>query len=109
VLRVKDRKSLARLATFDSAQAFLLDTYAGDKYGGTGETFDWRLVAGAKEFGKPVILSGGLDPNNVAEAIRLVMPYAVDISSGVESEPGKKDYSKMKEFIDNVRSVDAAS
>lgn len=109
VLRVKDHKSLARLTTFDSAHAFLLDTYVGDKYGGTGLTFNWELAAKAKEFGKPVILSGGLSPDNVEEAIRTARPYAVDVSSGVESEPGRKDYSKMKEFIDNVRSVDAAS
>lgn len=64
---------------------------------------DWELAIEAKKYGRPVILAGGLTPENVSEAIKRVMPYAVDVSSGVESSPGKKDYEKMKRFIDAAR------
>lgn len=78
---------------------FLLDTPCVS-HGGSGKTFDWSLaVEFKKETPKPVILSGGLTPENVAQAIETVQPYAVDVSSGVESSPGKKDHSKLKEFI----------
>ena len=77
--------------------------------GGTGHTFDWELAVLAKSVGKPLVLSGGLTPDNVAEAVRTVRPYAVDVASGVESSPGKKDHKKMKEFIDNVREADATA
>jgi phosphoribosylanthranilate isomerase len=79
--------------------AFLLDT-PSPEHGGTGRTFDWDLaVAFKKRTAKPVILSGGLNPENVAEAIRMVQPYAVDVSSGVESAPGRKDHAKLRDFI----------
>jgi phosphoribosylanthranilate isomerase len=90
-------------ASFDemklfNADAFLLDTYRNGKFGGTGETFDWDLARRAKQFGD-VILAGGLTPDNVADAVRLVKPYGVDVSSGVELRPGIKDHKKIKEFI----------
>jgi phosphoribosylanthranilate isomerase len=106
---VKNEKSLEWLKKWERGAAYVLDTYAKGKKGGTGTTFDWSLALKAKEFGKPVILAGGLTPENVTEAIRIVRPYAVDVSSGVESFRGKKDHVKMKEFIDNVRAADAAS
>ncbi|PAW80170.1 MAG: hypothetical protein B9S32_01715 [Verrucomicrobia bacterium Tous-C9LFEB] len=82
-----------------NVMAFLLDT-PSTSYGGTGKTFDWKLAVTFKQStAKPLILSGGLTPENVAEAIRTVQPYAVDVSSGVEAEPGKKDHRKVKEFI----------
>ena len=82
-----------------AVSAFLLDTPSKD-HGGTGQSFDWNLaVEFKKRTTKPLILSGGLNPENVAKAIETVQPYAVDVSSGVEASPGKKDYSKLRDFI----------
>lgn len=79
--------------------AFLLDTPSAT-YGGTGKTFDWKLAVDFKpKVHRPLILSGGLTPENVAEAIETVQPYGVDVSSGVELSPGRKDHAKLKEFI----------
>lgn len=83
--------------------AFLLDSYHPEMAGGTGTTFDWELAVAAKMFGPPVILSGGLNPDNVAEAVRLVKPYAIDVASGVESFRGKKDPEKLKNFIEQAQ------
>ena len=81
------------------ASAFLLDTPSAE-HGGTGRTFDWDLAVAFKQrTDRPLILSGGLTPENVAEAIRRVQPYAVDVSSGVESAPGRKDHAKLRDFI----------
>lgn len=85
--------------------AILLDAHVEGKSGGTGQTFDWDLAVQAKTLGKPIILAGGLTPENVAEAVRKVRPYAVDVSSGVESSPGKKDHDKIREFINNARNA----
>jgi phosphoribosylanthranilate isomerase len=84
--------------------AFLLDTPSKD-HGGSGKVFDWDLaVAFKKRTAKPLILSGGLTPENVAEAIKKVHPYAVDVSSGVEASPGKKDHAKLRDFIQICKS-----
>jgi len=109
VARVRDSDSVNKLADHPAAAFYLLDTYRPDRAGGTGQTFDWSLAVAAKSMGKHLILSGGLTPGNVAEAVMAVRPYAVDVSSGVESEPGKKDHQRVKEFISNVREADAAS
>ncbi|MEN6356149.1 MAG: phosphoribosylanthranilate isomerase [Armatimonadota bacterium] len=109
VARVKDESSLGLLVNHTHAVYYLLDTYKKGQVGGTGETFDWELAVRAKSLGKPIILSGGLRPENIAEAIKTVKPYAVDISSGVEICPGKKDHNKIKELIENVRAADNAS
>jgi phosphoribosylanthranilate isomerase len=102
-LRVKDRKSIETMAPYkDCVQAFLLDTYVKGKKGGTGKTFDWSLAKGAKEYG-PVILSGGLTPGTVREAIGVARPHGVDVSSGVETAPGIKDHKKMRSFVEEVR------
>jgi len=82
--------------------AYLLDTYVEGKYGGTGKRFDWNLAVAAKEYGR-VILSGGLTPDNVGEAVRFVQPYAVDVSSGVEAAPGVKDHARVEAFIRAAR------
>ena len=81
---------------------FLLDTEKVGSYGGTGETFDWTKAVEAKRYGR-IILAGGLKPDNIREAIERVGPYAVDTSSGVEAEPGKKDHKKVKDFLARVK------
>ena len=104
VVRVKDESSLSILSDYD-VNAFLLDTYVEGKMGGTGELFDWNLALQAKNYGR-IIVAGGLNPDNVAQAVRYVKPYGVDVSSGVESGPGHKDPDKIRKFIDAVKSVE---
>ena len=82
--------------------AFLLDTFVEGRLGGTGQTFPLEVASSAKAFGR-VIIAGGLTPENVAQVIREVHPYAVDVSSGVESTPGRKDPQKLRDFIACVR------
>ncbi|MSU35960.1 MAG: phosphoribosylanthranilate isomerase [Pedosphaera sp.] len=100
--RVRDAQSLDLMTRYET-DAWLLDSYVPGKRGGTGHTFNWGLAMEAKMLGRPIILSGGLDPVNVTEAIRRVRPYAVDVSSGVESEPGRKDPTRVQAFIQAVR------
>jgi len=88
-------------------QMFLLDSGSGTQFGGTGNVFDWSQAYGANAFGW-VVLAGGLNPENVSEAVSTLHPYAVDVSSGVESKPGRKDYEKMRRFIESVRKIDVA-
>lgn len=88
-----------------SASGFLLDGHALGALGGTGQAFDWKR---APRLGKPTILAGGLDAENVAQAIALVRPYAVDVSSGIETAPGMKDATRMRRFVQAVRAADAA-
>lgn len=101
--RLKDSKDLSKLKDYTNVSAFLLDAYHPKKLGGTGQTFDWQLAIEAKTYGCPIILSGGLTPENVVAAIRLVRPYAVDVASGVESSPGKKEPLLLKLFIEEAK------
>jgi phosphoribosylanthranilate isomerase len=102
-IRVQDRKSIETMAAYrDCVGGFVLDTYVQGQHGGTGKTFDWTLAREAKQYG-PVILSGGLTPEDVKEAIHRVSPYGVDVSSGVESAPGIKDHEKMRRFVAEAR------
>lgn len=91
------------LQPFSRAAAWLLDSFVPE-YGGVGESFDWALVP--RGLPRPLILSGGLDPKNVARAIRAVRPWGVDVSSGVESAKGIKDAGKMAAFVAEVRNAD---
>ena len=100
-IRVKDIQSLKKLSDYP-VSSFLLDTFSEDQYGGTGKVFDWNLAFPAKKYG-PIILAGGLTPNNVRQAIQRIRPYGVDVCSGVESRPGIKDHKKMQAFLKNVK------
>ncbi|MHB1399489.1 MAG: phosphoribosylanthranilate isomerase [Trichloromonadaceae bacterium] len=101
-LRVKDAASLVGHEEFRTS-ALLLDAWVAGAYGGTGESFNWELAAGIA-CQRPVILAGGLTPENVAAAVNAVRPYGVDVSSGVESAPGRKDPAKVAAFIRNAKS-----
>lgn len=105
-IRVQGEHDLEALHTYPQARAFLLDTYVADQPGGTGRTFPWEIAAKAVRQAR-VILSGGLTPDNVALAVTQVRPYAVDVCSGVEASPGRKDYQKVREFIEQARKADA--
>ncbi|MBI5206658.1 MAG: phosphoribosylanthranilate isomerase [Candidatus Firestonebacteria bacterium] len=98
---IKNKESLNPISLY-AASAILLDTYSEKKQGGTGENFNWELVSDL-HLKYYIILAGGLTPLNVDKAISIVNPYAVDVSSGVEKSPGKKDFNKMKEFVEKVR------
>ena len=100
-LRVKDRKDIEGMERY-CASAYLLDTFRPGAMGGTGEVFDWDIAVEAREKGR-IILSGGLNPANITEAIKRVSPYAVDAGSGVEARPGKKDFDRMKSFIEKAK------
>jgi phosphoribosylanthranilate isomerase len=102
--RIAGEKSLGLLPSYQTS-AWLLDSYVPGQLGGTGAKFNWNLAVSAGRLGRPIILAGGLTPENVAEAIRQTRPFAVDVSSGVEFSPGRKDPGKMREFIHAVRTA----
>jgi phosphoribosylanthranilate isomerase len=101
-LRMKEGLNLGeQMTVFANARGVLLDAYRPGIPGGTGETFDWSRIPATLT--QPIILAGGLRPDNVADAVRQVKPYAVDVSGGVESSPGIKDADKMHRFVAQVR------
>ena len=102
--RVRDAESLKALPKF-STDAYLLDAWSPAARGGTGEKFNWNLAIEAQKFGKPIFLAGGLTPENVADAVRIVRPFGVDVASGVERSPGEKDHAKIRAFIAAVRAA----
>ena len=102
-IRVKDASSLEQMTAYQ-VDAFLLDTFDASALGGTGRTFDWTLAIQAARTHR-TILSGGMTPVNVVEALTRVVPYGVDVSSGVETD-GRKDHAKMRDFIRRVREWD---
>ena len=109
-LRLRDRGSLLALAEYQGrggVRGFVLDAFSELSYGGTGQITDWGLAAEVAK-STPILLAGGLTPDNVTEAIHTVRPYGVDVSSGVESAPGKKDHAKMRAFVDAVRVVSSS-
>ena len=104
--RMRDARTLEELRKYQT-DAWLLDAWTPDERGGSGETFNWDLALEAKAAGKPIFLAGGLTPENVADAVRRVNPFGVDVSSGVESSPGQKDHAKVVQFIKAVKAVTA--
>jgi phosphoribosylanthranilate isomerase len=105
-MRVKDAGSIRALGSYE-VDYHLLDAYVPGHRGGTGETFQWELVE-AHDRHVPLVLSGGLDPDNVAAAIAATHPFAVDSASGTEASPGRKDPAKLEAFVEAVRQADAA-
>jgi phosphoribosylanthranilate isomerase len=102
-IRVKEPFRTGALTRYKDAAAFLLDGFDSKQYGGTGKTFDWKVARRAKSYGR-IFLAGGLTPGNVKEAIRTAAPYAVDVCSGVEAKPGKKDGAQIKVLLRAVGS-----
>lgn len=99
--RVKELSDLDSLGTY-RVSAFLIDAYAEGLFGGTGQVFNWDIAIEAKKFGR-IILAGGLTPDNIEKAVKLVRPFAVDVSSGVEMDKGVKDHKKLKLFIERAK------
>jgi len=97
-IRVRDQADVERADAFFT-DAVLLDAFQPDRYGGTGATFDWNVIG---HIGKRVFLAGGINPDNAAAAVELGV-YGIDVCSGIEAEPGKKDHKKMKKLFDNIR------
>lgn len=105
-LSVATADDLTPIADYPAARAILLDTKVTGEYGGTGVTFDWEIARAAHAYQRPLILAGGLTPDNVADALRIVAPAAIDISSGVEIAPGRKDHDRLQQLFAAVRSAD---
>lgn len=97
---------LEAMAKFPAAHGFVLDGHGAGEQGGSGRGFDWTRLP--KNSGRPVLLAGGLSPDNVAQAVRTAHPWGVDVSSGIEAAPGIKDAARMRRFIDAVRMADSA-
>lgn len=102
-IRVKDLTDLEVISGYEAASAILLDTYSPNMIGGTGQKFNWEIAVEAKKFGR-IILAGGLTPENVEEAVKMVRPYGIDVASGVEdAQTGRKDHKKLKLFIERAQ------
>ena len=99
---MKDASSIKDVNNYEDTDFYLFDTYVKGMPGGTGVSFNWDILKN-HSFKKPIFLAGGLTPKNVREAVNKVSPYAVDVASGVEKSPGKKDYGLLKEFINNAK------
>jgi phosphoribosylanthranilate isomerase len=104
-VRIKNEASLSVMDQYNVA-GFLLDTFSNQQYGGTGETFDWSLIN--EQIDTPIILSGGLNPDNILDAIDSVNPAAIDVNSGVEFSPGKKDLQKINLLFENLKNTNTS-
>ncbi|MGC9108768.1 MAG: phosphoribosylanthranilate isomerase [Caldimicrobium sp.] len=100
--RVRDKINFQELEAWKEAKALLLDTYLEGVFGGTGKAFNWELAREAVRKGFRIFLAGGLKPENILEAIEIVKPYGIDLSSGVEEYPGKKDHRKIEELFERL-------
>jgi phosphoribosylanthranilate isomerase len=106
-LRVRDPSVLPAIGSYGgSVRAVLLDAFSRDRHGGTGRTVDWDIALRARGLGIPVILSGGLNPVNIEAAVSKTRPFAVDVNSGVEQGPGKKDPLLLAELMKRIRETD---
>jgi phosphoribosylanthranilate isomerase len=103
-VQVKAGFRVASLARYRASDAILLDGFARGLHGGTGRTLDWKLAHAASRYGQ-IILAGGLTPENIAEAIHVAQPYAVDVASGVEARPGRKDPARLRALFAAVESA----
>ena len=104
--QLKDESSLEQIKPYyGKVRAFLFDTYSNEKRGGTGKAFDWSLAIKGRVQGVPMILSGGLSPSNIEEAVSTVRPYAVDVNSGVEKSPGIKDHNLMEQLMEVITQI----
>ena len=101
-IRLRTEDDLESIKSYHGISAILIDAFVEDTRGGTGKTCDWDLATRAVSLDVPIILAGGLTPENVGEAIQRVRPYGVDVASGVESKPGKKDHERLRAFIDRA-------
>ena len=101
VIKIKDNNSIKEIANYPDASAMLFETYKKGQHGGTGKSFDWSLIDNIKDLDTKFILSGGINIKNVDNAIE-VNPWCLDINSGVESSPGKKDLNLIKEFLNKI-------
>ena len=103
--RIGENFQSGQISIYENVDYFLLDTFVDDLLGGTGQTFNWDVAIEVKKLVKPVFLSGGLTPENISEAIKKVEPFAVDVCSGIERTPTRKDYDKMLSFVKTVRKI----
>ena len=104
-VRVRDAESVSEVGLYDT-DCFLFDGWSPDAYGGSGKGFSWEILDAETLSGRFVILSGGLDCENVSRAVREVRPHAVDVSSGVEAAPGIKDHTKLRRFLEAARNAE---
>lgn len=105
-IKIADPEDLEKIPQYlGTVSAILLDTKVSGMEGGSGKVFDWGLALKAKDYDVPLILAGGINQKNIGKAVHLVNPYAVDLSSSVESSPGKKDYNKMQEIISLAKNL----
>jgi len=107
VFRIRDSSMLQIIKPYcGKMRAMLFDTYVKETMGGTGKTFDWGTAVTGKTLGVPIILSGGLKPSNIVSAISRANPFGVDVNSGIEERPGKKDHLLMEELMENIRNAE---
>ena len=105
--RIRDSSMLQIIKPYcGKMRAMLFDTYVEETMGGTGKTFDWGTAVTGKTLGVPIILSGGLKPSNIVSAISKTNPFGVDVNSGIEDRPGKKDHLLMEELMENIRNAE---
>jgi phosphoribosylanthranilate isomerase len=107
-ISIATMQDLAVVERYHTARAILLDSKVAAQYGGTGTTFDWQIAREAHKFGRPIILAGGISPENIAEALAVARPNAIDLSSSIEISPGKKDPERMRRLFAAINAAEEA-